>query len=475
MTKSQLNNHFLVYGLNEKRVGSFSVFLEKEKIDMNLLKRFNPSQDKLQLMDTMKQGTLARWIIENNENLKNNPKYQVEFTITDTITEDHPEYAILTNHEYFRKISSWEELQEYISRYPPKKYFNSPFYDTPWVHNIETFYQNYPTFDLIYYKNRYLKEMPYISDLDVLIYYHTVGRTVGHAINKTYTLVFYSPLYLPNSGGIRVLHNMVATINNLGEPMFNAKLYNIHNKTYTNPICNEYIYSHDLHDNCISVYPEIITGNPLKCNYVVRWILLALGMETPHSIKDSWGPKDLIYHWESKNDSNILRKHIINEEFQKRNFQPRTQTCYLIKKGRLIEDNYLSRHPHNSMHLDPFTENVSTFKNEVMVNIFNKCKLLYCYDIKTMWIVYAIFCGCAVVILPPPTTFITEDVFFEQSVFNYKDKIHRHGISWGGHPRNIANAIETVDQQAMFLRYMYKQEDQYIRGLINKLTKRLKL
>ena len=151
--------------------------------------------------------------------------------------------------------------------------------------------------------------------------------------------------------------------------------------------------------------------------------------------------------------------------------QLRTQTCYLIKKGRLIEDNYLSRHPHNSIHLDPFTENVSTFKNEVMVNIFNKCKLLYCYDIKTMWIVYAIFCGCAVVILPPPIEFISEDVFFEQSVFNYKDKIHRHGISWGTHPRNIANAIETVDQQAAFLRHMYKQENKYIKSLIKKALK----
>ena len=29
MTPSQLNNHFLVYGLNEKRIGSFTVFLEK--------------------------------------------------------------------------------------------------------------------------------------------------------------------------------------------------------------------------------------------------------------------------------------------------------------------------------------------------------------------------------------------------------------------------------------------------------------
>ena len=475
MTHSQLNNHFLTYGLNEKRIGSFELFLQQMKVDMNILKRFNPSPDKIQLMDTMNNGTLARWIMENNEKLTNNPKYKTEFTISDRITDQDPNYQLLVNHEHFRAISSWTELKEYTSK-SFKKYDNSPFGDTPWVYNINSFYKNYPEFDIKYYQDRYLKEHPHIVELDVLIYYHTMGRIIGHAINNKYTIVFYSPLYLPNSGGIRAIYNVAKSINQLHNNRFNAKLYDIHDKTYTNPIFNEIIYTHELHDNCIAVYPEVIRGNPLNCNYVIRWILLALGIETPHSIKEYWGPKDLVYHWEPPHPTDkILKRHIINEDFKKLNNKPRTQNCYLIKKGRLIENNNLSRHPKNCVHLDSFTECVNTFKNEVMINIFNKSKVLYCYDLKTMWIVYAIFCGCAVVLIPPPVEHTTEEEYFNQSLFNYNGVIHRDGVSWGDHPRDIDKAIETVDQEALFLRYMFKQEYKYINNLILTLSKTLKI
>lgn len=481
MTKSQLNNHFLVYGLNEKRVGSFSVFLEKEKIDMTLLKRFNSNNEALQLMDTMNQGTLARWILENNENQKNNPKYQVEFTINEyNLNKTHPYYDIINvaSHETFRKIHTSHEMFDFINTNNyHKKYNNSPFPYASWVYNEETFYNAYPAFDLAYYKNRYRKDIVE-TKLDTLVYYHTIGRLNRHAINNTYTIIFYTLLYLPNVGGIKCVYNMAKTINSYNLPNVNAKMFNIYNKTYINPTCNETIYYHELHDNCVTVYPELIKGNPLKSNYVVRWILLQLGYETPVSIKNMWNRSDLIYNWEIKPtvSSNILRKHIVNPIFTNRNrLKKRKQMCVLIKKGPLINKEWpLQRHPSQCICLDPITEVFSDFKDESVCDILNKCKLMYTYDIKTMWIVYALFCGCVVVIMPPNKLKISEKSFFEQSIFNYEGTIHRGGISWGDHPRDIQKAIDTLPEQITILKTIFENENKYVRNFIKDIISRIK-
>ena len=271
---------------------------------------------------------------------------------------------------------------------------------------------------------------------------------------------------------------MAKTINSYNLPNVNAKMFNIYNKTYINPTCNETIYYHELHDNCVTVYPELIKGNPLKSNYVVRWILLQLGYETPVSIKNMWNRSDLIYNWEIKPTvaSNILRKHIVNPIFTNRNpLKKRKQTCVLIKKGPLINKEWpLQRHPSQCILLDPITEVFSDFKDESVCDILNKCKLMYTYDIKTMWIVYALFCGCVVVIMPPNKLKISEKSFFEQSIFNYEGTIHRGGISWGDHPRDIQKAIDTLPEQITILKTIFENENKYVRNFIKDIISRIK-
>ena len=165
---------------------------------------------------------------------------------------------------------------------------------------------------------------------------------------------------------------MAKNINEMKNPNVQTKMFGIHNKTYTNPLCNEIMYYHELHDNCIAVYPEIVRGNPLNCKYVVRWILLALGYETPHSIKQTWSSSDLIYHWETSQsiNKNILRKHLVEPIFTKTNTNRRVHYCVLIKKGRIFNSNSLNRHPPNCILLDTITEDLDHFKEgEVCKNI----------------------------------------------------------------------------------------------------------
>ena len=447
-------------------------------LDLDILKRFNPQPDKIKLINDMSTENLNKWIIENNNRFINNCKYKIEFTIDNkTFNNRHPYFSLInvgSAHNDYRGISTNEQLVNFInSNSYHKQYNNSPFNDSPWVYNEDSFYKNYPDFDIIYYKNRYrtnIAETP----LDTLIHYHTKGRLNKHAINNKSTLVFYSPLYLPNLGGIKCVYNMAKSINEINHPNIQAKMFGIHNKTYTNPLCNEIIYYHELHDNCIAVYPEVVRGNPLNCKNVVRWILLALGYETPHSIKDSWGPNDIIYNWEkTASNNNILRKHVIDPIFTRTNPNRRTYNCVLIKKGRLINSNSMNRHPAHCILLDTITEDTLHFKEAQLCSIFNNCKFLFTYDIKTMWIIYALFCGCAVVILPPTINNITEQQYFEQSILNYNGVVYRDGISWGRHKPSMYRAVCTVKQQVINLKEIFANEYKHINNFLNDISTKL--
>ena len=65
---------------------------------------------------------------------------------------------------------------------------------------------------------------------------------------------------------------------------------------YDNIFCNDFASIDEINDNTIVIYPEIISGNPLNCKNIVRWILLELGIEMPSDHFRNWQINDLIYH-----------------------------------------------------------------------------------------------------------------------------------------------------------------------------------
>lgn len=344
-----------------------------------------------------------------------------------SIDNTNPFYDLIKNQNYYRKISNYTDLLEYNSKFKKEYYFC----------NKESFYRYYNDFDYEYYKNRYFKDSN-LSEVDILAYYHLKGKYQKEIINRKYKIIIYTLPFDISCGGIVVMHYLAKVINDYNHANFYAKLFVCNNLQYDSIFCNDFADINEINDNTIVIYPEIVNGNPLNCKTVVRWILLELGIEMPIDHFKNWEEKDLIYHWEPKNklNSKILRYHWINPIFMNKNLV-RSKTCYLIKKGRLVHNIIKNIHPIDSINLD-------NLNLEEIVNIFNESIYFYCYDPKTMYIIFSIFCGCIPVIYPIEN--ISKIEYLEQSIFKKDDILYDKGIAYGNSLDELNYAIQTLSQ-----------------------------
>jgi hypothetical protein len=189
----------------------------------------------------------------------------------------------------------------------------------------------------------------------------------------------------------------------------------------------------------------VISGNPLNSKNVIRWILLSLGIEMPINHYINWGLKSLsnsistdgsnniIYQWESiQNTIPQLSVPWFNPIFKNTN-QPRTKTCYLIKKGLLLHKEIKYMHNKDSICID----NMNLEEKSL---IFNQCTHFYCYDPNTAYIIFAVSCGCVAILYPIEN--VSKNTYFKNKIFNKNNKIYNAGIAYG----NSCNEIEYAEK-----------------------------
>jgi hypothetical protein len=194
------------------------------------------------------------------------------------------------------------------------------------------------------------------------------------------------------------------------------------NIRYNNPFCNDFARIDEINDNTVVIYPEIVSGNPLNAKNVVRWILLDLGTEMPLDHYKKWGLNDLVYYWESKENSNNLKQlncQFLNPIFKNTNSSERIKTCYLVKKGRLIHKNINYIHPQDSTCIDGLSL-------KEINDIFNECKYFYSYDANTAHVIHAAVCGCIPIVYPIDG--VSEEEYFKSRMYNYKNTVYNKGI-----------------------------------------------
>ena len=354
------------------------------------------------------------------------------------------------NQYCIRNINNYNELFNY----------NNTFQKRFFIYNENSFYQYYNDFNLQFYKNKYFINSDK-SDFDIMLHYHLHGKINGDLINNKIKIIIYTTPLDFKCGGNVVLHYLAKLINEYNPDKFYAKLFIDNNLKYNNIFCNEFAKIDEINDNTIMIYPEIVSGNPLNCKKVVRWILLALGIEMPIDHYKNWNPNDLIYYWEPKDPTlNKLTCHYINPIFYNFNNNERNKTCYIIKKGILIHSNINYFHLNDSI-------NIENLPLEEIPNIFNESKYFYVYDMKCMFIIYSLICGCMPIIYPLEN--MTKEEYFKTTIFYKNGIIFDKGIAYGNSPEEITYANNTLTDGINEIKLIFQDEINTVYNFLNNL------
>lgn len=196
----------------------------------------------------------------------------------------------------------------------------------------------------------------------------------------------------------------------------------------------KYKYTPFLRKDTIVIYPEIMFGNPLHADNVVRWLLFHNKL---YSNKDGefigYEKNDLFFAYRKAfNDPTlnpkcrILNVQYFNLELYKRiNFNPRSGKCYIVRKG-------INRTDLPEKFDGPVIDDMS---EEEKVKIFNECEYCISYDTQTAYSSIAAMCGCISIVVPE----------LGKSRFDYLTSDEKkYGVSFGFEKTDINESIETA-------------------------------
>jgi len=174
-----------------------------------------------------------------------------------------------------------------------------------------------------------------------------------------------------------------------------------------NDIFSKYYYDDfPIDDNCVVIYCEGVTGNPLNAKNVVRWMLSRLGQNVPYNMVEDWGKNELVYFFCSEkmiNDNpekiNTIFKFLpilynnpilcVNEGTTHKN-----RCCHVTRKHFIHENGYTPIHPPDSYHI------AHTHTQIELVSIFNSHEMCISYDPISFISMIAAMCGCISVVYP---------------------------------------------------------------------------
>ncbi len=189
--------------------------------------------------------------------------------------------------------------------------------------------------------------------------------------------------------------------------------------------------------NSIVIYPEVVFGNPLGAENVVRWLLFTTkykGVPNAYSSTDLFIAYRTIFNDEELNPNKyILYQPFFDLELYKRyNYGHRKGKCFIIRKGA-------NRHDLPYTFDGPVIDNLP---EKDKVRLFNECEYCYSYDTQTAYSSIAAICGCKVVVVPEPG----------KSRKDYlKDGDVGYGIAYGETKEEMEWASFTVDKLIKFM------------------------
>lgn len=145
----------------------------------------------------------------------------------------------------------------------------------------------------------------------------------------------------------------------------------------------------------VVVYPDIIYGNFLRAQKVVRWFLYY--NRFPNDM-EAYGKNDLficyrqVFNDEKLNPSGrqMTMSYFDLELYRQTNYGVREGNCYIIRKGKDRDDIPAE---FDGIVIDDLPE-------KDKVRVFNECEYCISYDTQTAYSAIAALCGCISVIIP---------------------------------------------------------------------------
>ena len=194
----------------------------------------------------------------------------------------------------------------------------------------------------------------------------------------------------------------------------------------------------------IVIYPEIVLGNPLHAQKVVRWFLYH--NRFPNN-PEAYSKEELFFSFrEHFNDYKLNPtcrllniKHFNSDLYKQTNFGEHKGVCYIIRKGKSRND---LPQKFNGPIIDDLTE-------KEKVAVFNRCKYCYDYDTQTFYDTIACVCGCIPIVVMELGK--TKADYMGKGDFDY-------GRAYGDTSKEIEYAIKTRPSRLKLLDFSDQNE-----------------
>lgn len=255
--------------------------------------------------------------------------------------------------------------------------------------------------------------------------------------------------YMEKSAGLKVLYLLCHALNNIGQEAFL-----VHNKSVTpqhnielatlvtspnlrTPVLTqeEYIEHRQADLRPITIYPEVVQGNPMHSDCVVRYILNKPGILSEFFQRngdDIYIAYDEVFLNDEIRNVPILKLPSVNDHiFNTTNeVQAENREVILVYTGRFKEAR--NTYPEVYAIAVEITADWPASKEE-LAKLLNRAKVIFVFEFTAID-AEARLCGCAVIRLASP--------FFPDYEENMKKK--EIGISYGWSEKGLSEAFRTV-------------------------------
>jgi len=251
--------------------------------------------------------------------------------------------------------------------------------------------------------------------------------------------------YLQSSAGIRVLHYLCHSLNELGEEAYidaNVTSPYLRTPKLTKKVISKHVQAGRLP---IAIYPEVITGNPYLAKVAARWILNKPGHIGGDVFHD---PSELVFVYQKTYaPEGVVTNPLYIPAVDGRIFNnldnpydgKRKGACFYAHKY-LVFGGVLT---HHSIGATSLCQDIARSHDEI-ADILRRSEVLYCYEPSAI-ITEALQCGCPVVIIPS-----------DYIAANYDYKILQGpGVEIGFDENALARAKETLRNFDVQIHYVH--------------------